>query len=169
MAEEVSIRNYTVGQQLREIANIQSFPTKLSDVITPVAIVNPADKPVLTSTVQRGDLTINTTSKTPSGTGNTDLDFLVPNGKKWLLKGFEAFNTVVGTFTSHNLILRNPAGTQINLRRTTSGAGSEKYPWSNADLVIPNGWTLRIRFELSAYTSGDVNGTLLYQEYVESQ
>lgn len=138
--------------------------------ITPVNILNGPKNPVLTSVKERGELKIQVVNATPSGTGNTDVYFTIPKNKKWTIKTINAVSS--GTATGNYVqALLNVGVDQVELDAFspyTFGSTITLLNDTYNNITINEDVTLKLRFNLSAYTSGTVIAKILYMEFDEA-
>lgn len=115
--------------------------------------------------VQQGKLNIDNGVSAISGTGDTNLDFVVPVGKKWILKHIETYNAgFVGTLNHnyHQIVLL--AGGNLSLYDGGSSLStSEKYGEQSYQLEA--GDIVRVKFGVTAYTSDQIGSNILYMEF----
>lgn len=160
----VPIGNYEVGKTLRDIANVSQFPAELSEMINPVLVANPSNYPVLSTVSDRGILDVQIGSGSLGGTGSQSRTYTVPNGKKWLLKK-AYFNTSATLGGVTNFDITKPSGTLAIVQDFPSTQLSGGYDFG--DLVLPQGWSFRIRYNISV--DGSTYNSLLYSEFIEAQ
>jgi len=112
---------------------------------------------------EQGDLTINLNNYTPSGTGNQNIDFTVPAGKKWALKAWTITESgFTGTVSECRLqkIIDTITATYFY---TTTTPSQQYYEYKNT-LIFKAGDVIRFRVNVSAYTSGILAISLFYSE-----
>jgi hypothetical protein len=113
--------------------------------------------------LEQGNLTIQTIPTTFSAVGGElqEIDFTVPAGKRWILKGFvSTSSSFVGTQGSQTPRIRI-GSTNINLASTTTAY----VVWYAGQVyTLTSGQIFRFSSNTTAWTSGQINCTLLYQE-----
>jgi len=98
-----------------------------------------------------------------TGTGNFSVDFTVPTGKVWNLKSYLTESvSFIGTITSNYKIL-NIGANGITLENSGSTVSCAELI-GDKDLWASAGDYVRILINVSAYTSGDINSRISYQE-----
>lgn len=115
-----------------------------------------------TSPIERGNLKIMTVVDAVTEPRSVQQSFLVPEGKKWILKGYRQVNT--GTMTTNNSQIR------IVDKNSTSFTGINQTAlisqFENANLEIPSGWTVKSVINITAVTTGgDVTTFILVKEF----
>jgi len=120
----ISLTNQNVGNQLRSIANVPSFPAVLREEVNPSIVVNPANNPVFVDNVDSGIVTTTLTSTAVTGTG-WYLMYTVPNGyiaRIHTLRG----RVSSGTFTINAIGIEESADTsgQVVIKELAAGAAT---------------------------------------------
>lgn len=113
---------------------------------------------------EQGELKYYQEQETPSGTGDTWITFTVPTGKKWEIKVVAPFNNVSGTINYIREYLYPYGGSEVIQLNDVSSS----FVYTNlytTKLTLSAGALLKIRYNLSAYTSGDVGCNILVQEF----
>lgn len=116
-----------------------------------------------TSQIERGTLKLTQITTALTGIGSANTDILVPEGKKYKLKIFgTADSSFSGTQTAIRYQLVSPTGTTATITELTTSANILYV--LPIDLLVPAGWSIRLRMTVSAYTSGQKSGQITYQE-----
>jgi hypothetical protein len=114
--------------------------------------------------IERGDLKIYTMNTTYSAAGGetNNIDFVVPQNKKWIIKEFQSsVGTFVGTLSQSALKILI-ASDSVNFATGTTSAGiSYIFP---QQITLSTGQKLRFTGVTSAWTSGQQLFTILVQE-----
>lgn len=119
---------------------------------------------LVTTPIERGILKLNQSSSTLSNAGGEtlNLNFTVPQNKKWVLKGVATtVGTFVGTFSSSTLYLLDNA---ISQPLATSATPTLTFNPTITYTLEP-GMSVRIRLITTAWTSGQLAIYLAYQEF----
>jgi len=113
--------------------------------------------------IEQGNFIIQSEPTTFAGVGTSTIDITVPAGKKWILKiQGTSVGTFIGTLTSTAIKIYYDAANIITAATgTTSTAVFVLYPQM---ITLNAGQKVRFEITNSAYTSGQLNCNVGYQE-----
>lgn len=163
-------RSFFVGKRIRDICDIQSYPSEVDEKVTPVLIVNPSEHPGIVGITDRGTLTKYVATVSVSSTGAKTADIYVPTGKKAIIKAIETYKS--GTWTvdacAQYVSIDSTAANGVGITEFYTST-ENKYILPN-NIIVPGGNLIRSRINVATYTSSGTFTTIfLVQEITESQ
>jgi len=101
---------------------------------------------------------------TPSGTGWVDVTITVPSGKKYIPKWLYASKSSGATMTIDNINTAIVPSDSVGVTIDQTAAATKTLQLEPPIMELVSGDSVKVSFNLSAYTDGDVRVRLLYQE-----
>lgn len=118
--------------------------------------------------IERGELKLIQTNLTFGGIGSKRVETVVPKGKKWIIKAMQSGGSGTATVSYRNISVYLNSSITIKILNDTATSLTTVYPetliLNSQQLVIPEGWTIRTNYNVTADTDGAMSQTILYQE-----
>jgi len=112
----------------------------------------------------KGTLKFKEQTDTPSGTGWFDMSITVPAGKKYIVKWLYADKASGATLTIDNInVIIVPTGS-VGVTISQNASSTATVQLEPPIIELTEGDSIKISYNISAYTSGDVRARLIYQE-----
>jgi len=114
---------------------------------------------------EQGSLIASEITETPSGTGKTNFIHTVPTGKKWTIKSYSnQGSSFTGASNNFELEVRLGGAGNYHSIIAPDSNGITAAGHINNDIQLAATDQIRVRINLTSYTSGDIISKLLIHE-----